>query len=114
MTSTPVKQLHGTGFVKITTFFPSLPSHWQKKSKKTFGGQSKIFLFLVSSDWSLLLSGGAGSGHLVTLAVVLQAPRPLAVAALAVSAVRLALLALADLWLEGAGVAVQTRLKKNK
>lgn len=48
--------------------------------------------------------------HLVALAVVLQATRPLAVAALAVPPVRLALLAFADFGLESLGVAVQARL----
>lgn len=48
--------------------------------------------------------------HLVALAVVLQATRPLAVAAFAVPPVRLALLAFADFGLESLGVAVQARL----
>ena len=59
-------------------------------------------------------SGGGQEGgrYLVAFTVVLQTARPLAVAALAVSAVRLALLPLADLGLESAGIAVQTRLGK--
>lgn len=48
--------------------------------------------------------------HLVALAVVFQATRPLAVAAFAVPPVRLALLALADFWLESLWVPVETRL----
>lgn len=48
--------------------------------------------------------------HLVALAVVFQAARPLAVAAFAVPPVRLALFAFADFWLESLGVPVETRL----
>lgn len=51
-----------------------------------------------------------GRTNLVALAVVLQAARPLAVAPFAVPAVRLALLAFADLRFEGLRVSVQTRL----
>lgn len=48
--------------------------------------------------------------HLVALAVVFQATRPLAVAAFAVPPVRLALFAFADFGLESLWVPVKTRL----
>lgn len=51
-----------------------------------------------------------GRTHLVALAVVLQAARSFAVAAFAVSAVRLALFTFTDFRFEGLRVPVQTRL----
>ena len=58
--------------------------------------------------------GQEGGRHLVAFTVVLQTARALAVAALAVPAVRFPLLPLADLGLESAGIAVQTRLGRIK
>lgn len=53
-----------------------------------------------------------GKTHLVALAVVLQAARPFAVAAFAVSTVRLSLFAFTNFRFEGLWVPVQTRLRK--
>lgn len=68
----------------------------------------------VSNWWWWWCYNSSWKTHLVALAVVLQAARPFAVAAFAVSAVWLALFAFTDFRFEGLGVPVQTCLWEKK
>lgn len=81
----------------------------QDKEKLNQKGKNKkdFFFFLNETPARLLRRRYA---NLIALAVVLQAARPLAVAAFAVPAVRLALFAFANFRFEGLWVSVQAGL----